>query len=66
MPLLDQVQKDMVLAMKARDEARLSTLRMMKTALKKHEVEMCIRDRANPGRSRLFRRLDPLESGSAG
>jgi uncharacterized protein YqeY len=31
MPLLDRVQKDMVLAMKARDEARLSTLRMMKT-----------------------------------
>ena len=39
MPLLDRVQKDMVLAMKARDEARLSTLRMMKTALKKHEVD---------------------------
>ena len=29
----------MVEAMKARDEARLSTLRMMKTALKKHEVD---------------------------
>jgi uncharacterized protein YqeY len=39
MPLLDRVQKDMVDAMKARDEARLSTLRMMKTALKKHEVD---------------------------
>jgi uncharacterized protein YqeY len=39
MPLLDQVQKDIVEAMKARDEARLSTLRMMKTALKKHEVD---------------------------
>src|ERR1035438_7458890 len=39
MPLLDRVQKDMVLAMKSRDEARLSTLRMMKTALKKHEVD---------------------------
>jgi uncharacterized protein YqeY len=39
MPLLDRVQKDIVEAMKARDEARLSTLRMMKTALKKHEVD---------------------------
>ena len=39
MPLLDQLQKDMVAAMKAKDEARLSTVRMMKTALKKHEVD---------------------------
>jgi uncharacterized protein len=39
MPLLDRVQKDMVEAMKARAEDRLSTLRMMKTALKKHEVD---------------------------
>src|ERR1035438_9166560 len=39
MPLLDRVQKDMVSSMKARDEGRLSTLRMMKTALKKHEVD---------------------------
>jgi uncharacterized protein len=39
MPLLDQVQKDMVAAMKARDEARLSALRMIKTALHKHAVD---------------------------
>src|SRR5580658_1420427 len=39
MPLLDQVQKDLLAAMKARDEARLSSLRMMKSALKKHEVD---------------------------
>lgn len=39
MPLLDQVQKDMTEAMKARDELRLSALRMIKTALKKHEVD---------------------------
>jgi uncharacterized protein len=39
MPLLDRVQKDLVEAMKARDEARLSSLRMMKAALKKHEVD---------------------------
>ena len=30
---------DMVSAMKAKDEARLSTVRMIKTALKKHEVD---------------------------
>ncbi len=39
MPMLDQVQKDMVSAMKAKDENRLSALRMMKTALKKQEVD---------------------------
>src|ERR1017187_1296967 len=39
MPLLDRVQKDMVEARKARAEARLSSLRMMKSALKKHEVD---------------------------
>ena len=39
MPLLEQIQKDMVMAMKAKDEARLSTVRMIKTALKKHEVD---------------------------
>lgn len=39
MALLEQIQKDMTEAMKARDEARLSALRMMKTALKKHEVD---------------------------
>lgn len=39
MPLLDQVQKDMVTAMKAKDEARLGALRMVKAALKKHEID---------------------------
>lgn len=39
MPLLDQIQKDMTAAMKASDQPRLDTLRMMKTALKKHEVD---------------------------
>jgi len=39
MPLLERIQKDMAQAMKARDEARLSALRMIKTALKKHEVD---------------------------
>lgn len=39
MALLDQIQKEMVAAMKGREEARLETLRMMKTALKKLEVD---------------------------
>ncbi|MEO8099505.1 MAG: GatB/YqeY domain-containing protein [Acidobacteriota bacterium] len=39
MALLDQIQKDMVAAMKAKDEARLGTIRMIKTALKKLEVD---------------------------
>jgi uncharacterized protein len=39
MALLEQLQTEMVAAMKAKDELRLSTLRMMKTALKKHEVD---------------------------
>lgn len=39
MPLIDQVQKDMVTAMKARAEARLSALRMIKAALMKQKVD---------------------------
>ena len=39
MPLIDQIQKDIVAAMKAREEHRLSTLRMVKTALKNREIE---------------------------
>jgi uncharacterized protein YqeY len=39
MSLLDQIQKDITGAMKARDEQRLSTLRMVKTALKNREIE---------------------------
>jgi len=39
MPLIDQIQKDITDAMKARDEQRLSCLRMVKTALKHREIE---------------------------
>jgi uncharacterized protein YqeY len=39
MALLDQLQKDMTEAMKARNEDRLNALRMIKAALKKHEVD---------------------------
>ena len=39
MPLIDQIQKDIVAAMKAKEEDRLSCLRMVKTALKNKEIE---------------------------
>src|SRR5215471_7921872 len=39
MPLIDQVQSEMVAAMKAREEARLSALRMIKAALMKAKVD---------------------------
>lgn len=39
MPILDQLQKDIVAAMKAREEARLSALRMIKSALQKAHVD---------------------------
>jgi uncharacterized protein len=39
MTLLEQVQQDIISAMKAKEELRLSTARMIKTALKKVEVD---------------------------
>ena len=39
MTISEQIQKDITAAMKAREEQRLSALRMMKTALKHREVE---------------------------
>lgn len=39
MSLVERVHLDMVAAMKAREEARLSTLRMVKTALKNKEID---------------------------
>src|ERR1700738_3196828 len=39
MSLLDKIQKDMFAGMKSKDEARLSAIRMIKTALKKLEVD---------------------------
>jgi uncharacterized protein YqeY len=39
MTLSEQVQKDMIAAMKAKEELRLSTLRMMKSALKNKEID---------------------------
>jgi len=39
MALLDQIQKGMVAAMKASEQSRLDALRMIKSALKKHEID---------------------------
>jgi uncharacterized protein YqeY len=39
MTIAEKIQKDMTEAMRARDERRLSTLRMVKAALKNREVE---------------------------
>jgi len=39
MPLLDCIQAAMIEAMKAHDETRLGALRMIKAALKKHQVD---------------------------
>src|SRR5438046_665311 len=39
MTLMDRVQQDMLVAMKAREELRLSALRMIKAALMKQKVD---------------------------
>jgi uncharacterized protein len=39
MALLDQIQTDMTAAMRAKDELKLNAIRMIKAALKKHEVD---------------------------
>ncbi|MBS1856697.1 MAG: GatB/YqeY domain-containing protein [Acidobacteria bacterium] len=39
MPLIDRIQQEMVAAMKAKEEARLSALRMIKAALMKAKVD---------------------------
>lgn len=39
MTLLERLQAELVTAMKEKDEARLGTLRLMKAALQKHEID---------------------------
>jgi uncharacterized protein YqeY len=39
MALMDRIQQDLVAAMKAKDEARLGAVRMIKAALMKHKVD---------------------------
>jgi hypothetical protein len=39
MPLIDQIQKDMISAMKGREESKLEALRMIKAALQKHAID---------------------------
>ena len=40
MSLLDSLQKDMVAAMKAKDKARLSTVRMLKAAVQNEQISL--------------------------
>jgi uncharacterized protein YqeY len=47
MSLTERVQKDMVAAMRSKEELRLSTLRMMKTALQSKRMELRIDKDAN-------------------
>src|SRR5579864_832001 len=42
MSLVEQIQKDITAAMKSRDEARLSTLRMVKTALMNRNIDKMV------------------------
>ena len=62
MPLLDQIQKDMVAAMKAKDEARLSAIRMVKSALQKFQIDsmkpLFLAVQAVPGERRQFQHCD--------
>jgi uncharacterized protein YqeY len=39
MTIAEKIHQDMIAAMKAKDESRLSTLRMMKTAVKNKEID---------------------------
>lgn len=39
MPLLDQIQKDMVASMKAREGAKLNAIRMIKASLQKFQID---------------------------
>src|SRR5579864_8868797 len=39
MALLDRIQIDMVAAMRSKEELKLNAIRLIKTALKKHEVD---------------------------
>ena len=41
MKIRDRINADLIAAMKAREPARLSVLRMMKAAIKKKEVDLC-------------------------
>ncbi|MGB7589979.1 MAG: GatB/YqeY domain-containing protein, partial [Terriglobia bacterium] len=40
MPIVEQIEKDLIAAMKAREELRLSVLRMAKAALVNKKVEL--------------------------
>ena len=70
MPIVEQINRDMTAAMKAKEAERLSALRMIKTALKHREVEITgPLDDAEAGRvlnTLLKQRRDSAEQYRAG
>ena len=57
MPLTEQLQKDLVAAMKAKEEARLSAIRMIKTALQKANVADPSKPLDDAGEQQLLKSL---------
>jgi uncharacterized protein YqeY len=57
MPLLDQVQKDMTEAMKARQEERLGALRMIKAALMKYKADSPGKPLDNASEQQILKQL---------
>jgi uncharacterized protein YqeY len=57
MPLLDQLQKDLVAAMKSKDETRLGAIRMIKTALQKATVADPSKPIGEAGEQQLLKSL---------
>jgi uncharacterized protein YqeY len=65
MALLEQIQKDMTAAMKAREEARLGALRMIKAALMKHKVDT-MRDLDDAAEQQILKSLVKQRNDAAG
>ena len=56
MALLEQIQKDMTAAMKARDEARLGAIRMIKAAFMKYKADN-MKDLDGPAEQQILKSL---------
>jgi uncharacterized protein len=64
MALLEQIQKDMTAAMKAREESRLGALRMIKAALMKYKVDT-MKDLDDAAEQQILKSLVKQRSDSA-
>ena len=56
MALIDQLQKDIIIAMRAKDEARLSAIRMVKAALMKEKAVLNSKYSTKPKRLKKKRK----------